>query len=84
MNANPEPDEPVGRFDGQGPVVSADPCRPKPTDLLEVKGGMPRILLQARVGLIGEIAYRGRQGSIQRPEVGRRVMSQRGVVLPAA
>ena len=45
---------------------------------------MPRILLQARVGLIGESAHLRRQGSIQRPEVGRRVMSQRGVVLPAA
>jgi hypothetical protein len=37
MAANPEPNEPVGRVDGQGSVVSADPCRPEPTDLLEVK-----------------------------------------------
>jgi hypothetical protein len=35
--ANPEPDEPVGRVDGQGSVVSADARRPEPTDLLEVK-----------------------------------------------
>jgi hypothetical protein len=45
---------------------------------------MPRILLEARVGLIGEIAHFGWQGSIERPEIGRRVMNQRGVVLPAA
>jgi hypothetical protein len=29
-----------------------------------MKGRMPRILLQARVRLIGEIAYLGRQGPI--------------------
>jgi|RhiMethySRZTD1v2_1073278.scaffolds.fasta_scaffold14652_13 hypothetical protein len=64
--------------------MSADPCRPEPTDFLEVELRMSRILLQPRVGLIGKIAYLGRQGSIQRPEVGRGVMRQRGVVLPAA
>jgi hypothetical protein len=37
MAANPEPDEPVGCIDGQGSVVSANPRRPEPTDLLEVK-----------------------------------------------
>jgi hypothetical protein len=45
---------------------------------------MPRILFEARVRLIGESTYFGRQGPIQRPEVGRRVVRQRGVVLPAA
>jgi len=37
MAANPKPDEPVGNLDGQGSVVNADPSRPEPTDLLEVK-----------------------------------------------
>jgi hypothetical protein len=45
---------------------------------------MSRILLQAPVGLIGEIAHLRRQGAIQHPEVGRSVMSQRCLVLPAA
>lgn len=84
MAANPEPDESVGRVDGQGSVVGTDSRRPEPTDLLEVKRGMPGILLQPREGLIGEIAYLRRQRPVQRPEVGRRVMSQSGVVLPAA
>jgi hypothetical protein len=44
--------------------VHADPRRPEPADFLEVKRRMPGILLQARVGLIGEIAYLGRQGPI--------------------
>jgi hypothetical protein len=43
--AHPEPDESIGRFDGQGSVVGADPRRPEPADFLEVKRGMPRILL---------------------------------------
>ncbi len=37
MAANPEPDESIGRFDGQGSVVGADPRRPEPADFLEVK-----------------------------------------------
>ncbi len=64
MAANPEPDESVGRFDSQGSVVSADPRRPEPADSLEMKGGVPGILLQALVRLIGEIAYLERQGAI--------------------
>jgi hypothetical protein len=55
MAANPEPDEAVCRFDREGAVVSADASRPEPADFLEVEGGMSRILLQARVRLIGEI-----------------------------
>ena len=54
MAANPEPDEPVCRFDCESAVVSSDPSRPEPAALLEVKCGMPRVLLQARVRLIGE------------------------------
>jgi hypothetical protein len=37
MAANPEPDESIGRFDGQGSVVGAYPRRPEPADSLEVK-----------------------------------------------
>jgi hypothetical protein len=84
MATNPEPDESVRHVDGKGSVVGADAHRPEATDFLEMERGMPRILLQARVGLIGEIAYLGRQGPIERPEVGRCVMGQRGLVLPAA
>jgi hypothetical protein len=50
--------------------VSADASRPEPAYLLEVKRGMPRILLQARVRLIGELPNLRRQRSVQRPEVG--------------
>lgn len=84
MTANPEPDVSVWRFDGQGAIVGADPGRPESADLPEAKRWMSRILLQACVRLIGELPDLGRQRLIQRPEIGRRVMSQSGVVLPAA
>jgi len=84
MAADPEPDEPVGRFGRECAVVSSHSGRPEPADLLEVKRRVPRILFQACIRLIGELPNLGRQGSILRPEVGRRVVSQRGVVLPAA
>ena len=84
MGTDPEPHEPVCRFDGESAVMSPDPSRPEAADLLEVKRRMPRILFEPRVRLIGEIPNLGRQGPIQRPEVGRGVMSQRGVVLPVA
>jgi hypothetical protein len=55
MAADPEPDEIVRRFDREGSIVSADASRPEPTYLLEVKRGVSRILVQASVGLIGEL-----------------------------
>jgi hypothetical protein len=79
MAADPEPDEPVRALDSQCPVVGADPSRPEPADLLEMKDAEDRAS-----GLIGEVPDLGRQGSIPRPEIGGRVMSQRGVVLPLA
>jgi hypothetical protein len=37
MATNPEPDESIRGVDGQGSVVGADPDRPEPTDVLEMK-----------------------------------------------
>jgi len=55
MGADPEPHEPVFRFHGQGAVVGSNPSRPEATDLFEVERRVPRVLLQARVCLVGEI-----------------------------
>jgi hypothetical protein len=49
-----------------------------------VERGVPRVLLQARVGLIGKLPDLRRQGPVACPEVRRCVVDQRGVVLPAA
>jgi hypothetical protein len=62
--ANPEPDEPVRRFDRERAVVSADASRPELSHLLEVKRRVPRILLQARVRLVGGVANLRRQRSV--------------------
>ena len=55
MSADPEPYEPVRRFDREGTVASPDPSRPEAADLLDVKRRVPRVLLQTRVRLIGEL-----------------------------
>jgi hypothetical protein len=54
MVSDPEPHKPIACFDGESAVVSADPGRPEPANLLEVEGWMTRVLLQPRVRLIGE------------------------------
>ena len=61
MAANPEPNESIWRFDREGAVAASHPSRPEPADLLEVKRGMPGVLLEARERLIGEIPNLGRQ-----------------------
>jgi hypothetical protein len=41
MRADPEPHQPIARFDGYGSVMQSDARRPKPADLLEVKRRVP-------------------------------------------
>lgn len=55
MRADPEPHQPVSHVHRQNAMVSADASGPKTSDLLEVKRGMPWVLLQTRVRLIGEV-----------------------------
>ena len=84
MGADPEPHEAVRRFDCERAIVTPDPSRPEPSDLLELKGGIPRILLEVLVGLIRDLLNRRWQRSVAGPESGGRVMVQSRVVLPAA
>src|SRR2546426_10833856 len=84
MGTDPEPHKPVLRFDGQGAIVGPHSGRPEATDLLEVERWVPRILFQTRIGLIGKLLDIQRQRPVGRPEIGRCVVSQRGLVLPAA
>jgi hypothetical protein len=84
MTADPEPYEPVRDLDRDGAIVSTDPDRPEATDPLEVKRWMTRVLLQAGIGLIGELLDARWQGPVKRPEIGGCVVRQSGVVLPAA
>jgi hypothetical protein len=84
MTADPKPDQALRCFDRESAIVSANTGRPEPAYFLEVKRGMPWVLLQACVRLIGEIPNLLRQRPVQRPEVRGGVMGQSGVVLPAA
>lgn len=84
MTADPEPYEAVGCLYREGAIVGPDPSRPEAAYLLEMKGRMTWVLFQARVGLVGKLLNLRWQGPITRPEIGRRVVSQRGLVLPAA
>ena len=54
MRADPEPYEPVGRFDGQRAVLNPHSHRPEPPNLLEVERWITGVFLQPRVRLIGE------------------------------
>ena len=53
--ADPEPHEGIGRFDCERAIVTADPSGPKASNLLELKRGIPGILLETLVCLIGEL-----------------------------
>ncbi len=84
VTADPEPQEPIARFDAQGTMVPADAHGPKAPDLLEVEGRMSRIMLQSRIRLICERPHFRWQRVVSRPEGRRGVVVQRDVVLPAA
>jgi hypothetical protein len=55
MGADPEPYEPVDRFDGQGAVLNPHSHRPEAADLLEVERWVTGVFLQPRVRLVGQV-----------------------------
>lgn len=55
VGTDPEPYEPLGRFDGKGAMVNPNPGRPEAAHLLEMKRRMTRVLLQPRVRLVREV-----------------------------
>jgi hypothetical protein len=52
VRADPEPDEIVAQLNCECAMVRAYTRRPEPTQLLEMKGRVPRIPLQVFVGTI--------------------------------
>ena len=55
--ADPEPHEAVSRFDRERAIVTPDPSGPEASNLLELKRGISRILLETLVRLIGECLH---------------------------
>ena len=83
MVADPEPDEAVFGFDGQGAVAAADSGRPIAPDFLEHQRGMPRISLEQFEIPVCQLADAAGQEGIGAPEGRRRKMHQRGLLRPA-
>jgi len=59
MRADPEPQHPVARIDRERSIVGTDPGRVKPSDALEMQGGMARIDCQKLKLLVRERSASG-------------------------
>ena len=61
MATDPKPHEAIRSFGRECAVVTSYPCGPEAANLLELKRGIPRILLETLVCLIGEFLHLRRQ-----------------------
>ena len=84
VGANPEPQDAVVNADAQSAVVDARAHGPIATDLLEMQGRVPMVLLEEVEVLVGSAARRQRESLVGRPERGRGMMLHSGLDLPAA
>ena len=55
--ADPEPHEAIRRFDCERAVVTSDPGGPEAPNLLKLKRGISRILLETFVCLVGDFLH---------------------------
>lgn len=83
VSSNPEPHEVVASFDGECAIVTSGANRPEPANLLQLERRMAKVLVEVCVRLVRKLLDILWQRLVARPEVGRRVVSQRRVVLPA-
>jgi hypothetical protein len=81
---DPEPQNSTLDVDAKGAMVKADSTRPEPVHALELKGGVPRIILEKAVLLVRQALNRWSQVPVMRPELWRGEMPQNSVDLPAA
>lgn len=84
MRTDPESHDSVHHLTAQGSVVNTDADRPQLADLLEVEGGMLRILLQKTIVLVRICSDVLRKGSVLRPESRGSVVLQSSRVLPVS
>lgn len=83
MTPDPEPEQSLGNFDGQGPVEEPHTRRAELTDLLQTESRMTRIRLQELEVLIRKRTDGFRQRTIGLPELWGREMLQISRALPA-
>ena len=76
VSTDPEPEQSIGRLDGDGPVMEPDTRGPEPTDLLEVKRWVSGVGSEKGERLISELPNLSGKRSVAGPEVGRGVVLQ--------
>jgi len=84
MRPNPKPDEAIRSFDGERTVVQTNSRRPEASDLLEMNGGVLRILFRELEAFVGECLNLGGKLAITRPKLRRGVVIQILLVRPSA
>ena len=83
MWTDPEPNQVLPLFHGQGAIMQTHPNRPEPTDILEVERGMPGILAQEGIRIVRQPLKVLGQLVITTPEPGIGVVPQRSVQRPS-
>jgi hypothetical protein len=83
MPANPKPNQLRFCLHGDGPIMNADACRPKPANFFEMQRGMLRFLLEQRKILIGEFLNVGGKLLIKPPELRVRAVPHKSVERPS-
>ena len=84
MRPNPKPDEAIRAFDRKRTVVQPNSRRPEASDLLEMYGGVLRILFRELEACVGECLNLGGKLAITRPKLRRGVVIQILLVRPSA
>jgi len=84
MRPNPKPDEAIRTFDGKCTVVQANSGGPEPSHLLQMYGGVLRILFRELEAFVGECLNLGGKLAITRPKLRRGVVIQILFVRPSA
>ena len=74
VRADPEPQVAAICFDRECTVTKSNPHGPVTSDLLELQGWVPRVVLEKLEIAISQSLHRARQGLIGGPELRRREM----------
>jgi len=83
MRTDPEPQNSVISIHTQRAMAPADPNRPEPPDLLEMKRGMLGIALEKVIVPASLILNLGRHSIESSPELGSRMMLQISRLFPS-
>lgn len=83
MVADPEPEQAVVNFDGEGSVLQADASGSESSGFLEMQRRMSRVCLQQRKVPVSQLLNRGWESFVTLPETWTREVAHSSVDLPA-